>query len=416
MHDTAPPGDRFDRLSSTEGGIASGGSSILPGLPLSLRSFPTLTHTNRRFASFGLDDWDRFFLPASLAPLADQDPVSELGTILDDNRSAIVPRPVARIDGLPFYLSIKGIGSTVDPYSRRRLDATYAAELTADPDVRARLGTRLPDAEGGVITGEVWLRGSPYGGQGLPHAAAALAVSERADLTNLAGFRIAPVVKIAPLPPPVADRLRTIHWYRTYAGPIVQEIRLVPSNVRVYFHSQSTLGQHASEVFERFAIDTPGRALAFETNFVRSGISTLTLFARTLELAPTAGRCTGLDFFDVWIDKDAVIAPDGTLFFVDLEGIEPVTVEATAVREKLEDQVYHSLYEFMFAYEQIEVERSRRFGASGSRKRHFEAVVAEALREDRFARPRVHPAGLVLEIRPASVEEALSLDFPLVDR
>ena len=335
--------------------------------------------------------------------------------IEDDNRSAILPLPVATLDGLPFYLSIKGVGSNVEPFSHRRLTGASAAEITDDLDVRQRLRSRTGESLGGIISGEVWLRGSPYGGQGWPHATTALRVSERAHLTDLAGFRIAPVVKVAFLPEALADRLRGIHWYRKYRDRFVQELRLVPSNVRIYFQARSTVGNDPGHVFDQFGIDSPGKAHAFELNFVRSGLAVLTLFARTLGPAADPTRFSGLDFQDVWLDKDAVIAPDGTIFFVDLEGIDTVSVDRSGVREKIEDQIFRSLYEFMFAYEQIEQERARRFGPSGSRKRTFEALVVDAVRDDPFLRVRHDPSGLLLRVLPGRDEESLSFDFPLVD-
>ena len=391
------------------------GDARLPGQPIELAAYPAETITNRRFSGFELSRWDRYFLPPALTGLTDEAPAEVVAAVEDDNRSAILPRPVATLDGLPFYLSVKGIGSSVEPFSFRRLDGPAAAELSEDLGVRARLQTRGGNVSGGIITGELWLRGSPYGGQGLPHALAAFRVSERAELTDLAGFRIAPVVKVAYLPDAVAARLRTLHWYRRYPGRFVQELRLVPSNVRVYFHARTTVGNDPGGVFDRFGVDSPGKAHAFERNFVRSGLAVLSLFARTLTREPTGDRWTGLDFEDVWLDKDAVLAPDGTIYFVDLEGVEPVTVDGGAVREKVEDQIFRSLYEFMFAYEQIEHERARRFGAVGSRKRFFETLVLEALEGDPFLRPRSTPDGLRLRVRPAADEESLSFDFPLVD-
>jgi hypothetical protein len=387
----------------------------LAGQPLSIGAYPAGTLTNRQFERFDLARWDRFFLPGSLAPLVDAPPAESWDAIEDDNRSAILPDPVVTLDGVPFYLSVKGVGSSIDPFSLRRLDRSYAAELTDDPDVRRRLLAPAGETAGGMITGELWLRGSPYGGQGLPHARIAMRVSERADLTTIEGFRIAPVIKIAFFPPELEARLRSIHWYRKFRGRVVQELRLVPSNTRIYFHSRSTLGADPAQVFDRFAVDTPARAHRFQLNFVRSGIALLTLFARTLSHDTARSRYRGLDFLDVWLDKDAVLAPDGTAFFVDLEGIEEVAVERGAVREKIEDQIFRSLYEFMFAYEQIEGERERRFGPSGSRKRRFEAVVVEALREDPWVRPRAGDRGLVLDVRNRCAEESLRFDFPLVD-
>jgi hypothetical protein len=387
----------------------------LSGHPLPLAVFPAEAITNRNFASYQLGAWDRYFLPPTMAPLADSAPLGSVNAIADDNRSAILPNSVATLDGVPFYLSVKGIGSEVDPFSLRRLDSTYAAELSDDPELRERLRSSFGDRPGGFITGELWLRGSPYGGQGLPHALTALRVSERADLTSIGGFRIAPVVKIAFLPLAVESRLRSVHWYRKYRDRIVQEIRLVPSNVRVYFHSRSTLGNNPGEVFDLFSIDSSTKAHAFEGNFVRSGIALLTLFARTLRADSKKGRYLGLDFEDVWLDKDAILAPDGTVFFVDLEGIAETSVDPGGVREKIEDQIFRSLYEFMFAFEQIETERGRRFGAHGSRKRHFEAVVIEALEHDPFVRALRSDRGLGIQVRNRMKEESLYFDFPLVD-
>jgi len=46
----------------------------------------------------------------------------------------------------------------------------------------------------------------------------------------------------------------------------------------------------------------------------------LTLWARSLR---TIGNVrAGLDLQAVWFDKDSVIAPDGSLFFTDLEGLD----------------------------------------------------------------------------------------------
>jgi hypothetical protein len=168
-------------------------------------------------------------------------------------------------------------------------------------------------------------------------------------------------------------------------------------------------------VFDLFEVDTNERALRFETNFVRSAVAMLTLFARTLRFDPARGRYRGLDYYDVWLDKDAVLAPDGTAFFVDLEGIEEVFVEPAEVRSKIEDQVYRTLYEMMFAYEQIEGERSRRFGPGTGRKAHFAEVVRRALVGDRFVRPVEDGPHLTVSIRNACDEESFYTRFRLAD-
>jgi len=87
-----------------------------------------------------------------------------------------------------------------------------------------------------------------YGGQGLEHATISMRVSEMADLTSIHGFRIAPVVKIAFLPENLEIKIKEIYWYRKFPGRIVQETRLVPSNVRIHFHSGSTIGGNISSI------------------------------------------------------------------------------------------------------------------------------------------------------------------------
>lgn len=392
----------------------------LAGPTLELAEYRAESTTNTRFHSYDLSAWDRFYLPASMTGLLDESPVDVRRFIEDDNRGAISPEPVATFDGTGFHLSVKGIGSTIAPFAPTPLAVGDVAVLTDDPDVRRRLGrpsvVPSPDDAPRWITGESWLRGSPYGGQGLEHAETALRVSERADLTSIAGFRIAPVVKISRLPSVLQSRIRSLHWFRRFAGPIVQEIRLVPSNVRIYFHARSTIGSNVRELFERFELGTDAKALRFEEAFLRSTIPLLTLFARTMRYDAANARYFGLDFHDVWLDKDAVVAPDGTVYFVDLEGIDEEGVERAGVREKIEDQVHRSLYELLFAHEQLDAERVRRFGRAAGRKEQLVALLERGLADDRFVRLRSTPAHYLLEIRNALGDDSLNIEFPLVDR
>ncbi|MGC2789284.1 MAG: hypothetical protein WA547_04425 [Thermoplasmata archaeon] len=387
----------------------------LAGLPLELAGYRGESITNRQFVEFDLTRMDRYYLPRALTTLVDQPPTEWWEFIEDDNRGAVSPHSIATLDGKEFFLSVKGVGSTLDPYSWRSLDRAYAAELTGEPAVRERLQREPANGSDRIITGELWLRGSPYGGQGLEHARTALRVSETADLTSIGGFLIAPVVKICLLPLELEEQLRSIHWYRHYRGRMVQELRLVPSNIRIYFHAKNTVGNNVANVFDLFSIDSNDRALRFETNFVRSGMAMLTLFARTLTRDDAAGNYRGLDFHDVWLDKDAVVAPNGAVYFVDLEGIEEIAVDRAAVKEKIEDQIYRSLYELTFAYEALERERARRFGDGGARKPHFEGILRAALRDDRFVRVREDGPHRVLEIQTKCQEESLVTRFPAVD-
>jgi hypothetical protein len=387
----------------------------LVGMPLELASYPAHCLTNRRFRAHDLARLDRFHLPRALTSLLDEAPIDTRQFVEDDNRGAILPESVATLNGIEFFLSLKGVGSTIDPYSWRALDRSYAADLSDDPTVQERLRRQPAEPSDRIITGEVWLRGSPYGGQGLDHASTALKVSERADLTSLAGFLIAPVVKICLLPELLEAQLRSIHWYRKYHGRMVQELRLVPSNVRIYFHGRNTVGHNIRHIFDVFSIDSNARALRFETNFVRTTVAMLTLFARTMTFDSTRGKYLGFDFDDVWLDKDAVLAPDGSVYFVDLEGVVEAVLDKDMIREKIEDQVHRSLYELTFAYEQIEGERRRRFGAGGTRKGHFGDVLREALKADPFVDVQTDGGNVDLLIRNACDEESFYTKFRAVD-
>jgi hypothetical protein len=122
-----------------------------------------------------------------------------------------------------------------------------------------------------------------------------------------------------------------------------------------------------------------------------------------------------LDFYDVWLDKDAVLAPDGTIYFVDLEGLEWINIEEKKISEKIDDQIYRSLYEFMYAYEQIERERSARFGNMTDRKVQFEYLLKEALKDDEVVNLASEGQSLKLVVGNILGEQRLTTEFPIMD-
>ena len=235
-----------------------------------------------------------------------------------------------------------------------------------------------------------------------------------ADLTSIHGFRVAPLVKILFLHETLENEIKKIYWYRRFRGRMVQEARLVPSNVRIYFHSGSTIGGNIGSVFDLFEIDENDKALDFLKNFVKSGIAFLTLFTRSIK-SNEDGTFSGLDFYDVWLDKDAVLAPDGTIYFVDLEGLEWITIGREKVREKIDDQIYRSLYEFIYAYEQIERERSARFGDVTDRKVQFEHLLIEALKDDEVIQLAREGESLELVVGNVLGEQSVIGKFPIID-
>ena len=369
---------------------------------------------NEAFKSIEAPQLNSIYIPDSMVPLIHDDPTEKMEFIEDDNRTAILPDPFVSIGGIDYYLSVKGIGSTTDPFSMRSLDRFHVMSLVNNLDLKKKLQDHQTNSSR-FITGELWLRGSPYGGQGLEHATIAMKASNYANETSINGFRIAPLLRVNVIPEDLERSVKSIYWYRKFHGKIVQEIRLVPSNIRIYFHSSNTIGSNARQVFDLFGLDTNEKTFRFEINFVRSAIAMLTLFPRTLSKTEE-GLYSGLDFFDVWLDKDAVIAPDGSIFFVDLEGIEAIQIRREKVRDKIEEQVFRSLYEFMFAYEQIDLERRTRFNGTEERKVQFEILLREAVNMDPYIKIIEDGSSLKLLIKNNLNDEELNMQFPILDR
>jgi hypothetical protein len=138
------------------------------------------------------------------------------------------------------------------------------------------------------------------------------------------------------------------------------------------------------------------------------------LFIRSLK-SNEDGTFSGLDFYDVWLDKDAMVAPEGTIYFADLEGLEWINVQEKKVHEKIDDQIYRSLYEFMYAYEQIERERSARFGHVMDRKIEFEYLLREALKDDEVIELTRDGERLQLVLGNILGEKRLTKKFPIID-
>jgi hypothetical protein len=398
----------------------------IKGTPISLNVYEAAkTRRNKHFFGFNMPDFDRVYLPDSMKAFNAASPLYSKEFVVDDNRSAVNPNKCVTIDGTDFFLSVKGIGSITNPFSRQLLKKDEMVSLITDTEIRNKLMSSDEDFHR-YLTGEMWCRGSPYGVQGLRYANIAMDASEYDDITSIHGFRIAPVVSIAFLPQQLQEQIRKLYWYRQFKGEIVQEIRLVPSNVRVYFHSDWTIGEDTCTVFKLFNIDSNEKAEDFERNFLKSGMAVLTLLSRSLKNNGD-GTYSGLDFYDVWLDKDAVIAPDGTIFWADLEGLEWITlfkreyrekdsIEMTSdIEEKMEYQIYRSTYELMYAYEQIERERIRQFGHDVDRKVHFEYLLRDAIRNDEVLSLEREGSSLNLVIGNILKDESLTRRFTVLD-
>src|SRR5487761_19229 len=397
----------------------------LRGMPISLNAYDGAgTITNEYFKSFQMPEFEKIYLPDSVVPFTDMDPVGAKELLIDDNRSAVSREPYMSIDGTDFYFSVKGIGSTTSPFSRQLFRNEEICSLLKSNGIKDRImNVKEKEKFPRYLTGELWSRGCPYGSQGLEFASIAMRATEMSDAssTSIHGFRIAPLVKIVKLPKALQDEVTKVYWYRRFKQEMVQEARLIPSNIRIYFHSDWTIGDDTGELFDFFHIDNNDKAIVFLKNFVKSGIAILTLFVRSMS-NNASGTISGLDFYDVWLDKDAVLAPDGTIFWADLEGLQEITIGGKDradlefnIEENMEHQIYRSLYEFMYAYEQIERERIKRFGHITDRKIQFEYLLRDALKNDEVVDLHRSPDSLELVIGNILGEEKLTKKFTILD-
>ena len=395
-------------------------------MPIKLNMYESAgTITNKYFQSFKMPEFEKIYLPDSVKPFTEVDPIGTKELLIDDNRSAVSRDPYLTIDCTDFYFSVKGIGSTTSPFSRQLFKKEEICSLLRSNSIKDRIlnvknkEMKFPR----YLTGELWSRGCPYGSQGLEFASIAMKATEMSDAstTSIHGFRIAPLVKIVKLPKALQEEVTQVYWYRRFKQEMVQEARLIPSNIRIYFHSDWTIGDDTGELFDFFQIDNNDKAIVFLKNFVKSGIAILTLFVRSMR-NNEIGTYTGLDFYDVWLDKDAVLAPDGTIFWADLEGLQEITIGGKDradlefnIEENMEHQIYRSLYEFMYAYEQIERERIKRFGHITDRKIQFEYLLRDALKDDEIVDIHRSPDSLELVIGNILGEEKLTKKFTILD-
>ena len=397
------------------------------GAPITLNMYEGAeTVTNKYYTSFKMPEFEKVYLPDSVKPFTNADPIGFRELLIDDNRSAMAKEPCLEIDRTDFYFSVKGIGSTTSPFSRQLFTKAEVCSLLKSGSTKERIMAakekemKFPR----YLTGELWSRGCPYGSQGLEFASIAMKAAETSDssTTSIHGFRIAPLVKIVKLPESFQKEVTQVYWYRRFKQQMVQETRLLPSNVRIYFHSDWTIGDDTGELYDFFRIDSNDRAMEFLRNFVRSGIAILTLFVRSM-VDNGNGTYSGLDFYDVWLDKDAVLAPDGTIFWADLEGLQAITIGGQDraevefnIEENMEHQIYRSLYEFMYAYEQIERERVKRFGHITDRKVQFEYLLRDALKDDEVVDLNSTGDSLELVIGNILGEKTLIKNFSILDR
>ncbi len=375
----------------------------------SLVGNPQLRHVWR-------DDVAGAYVPEIMGALLDGSAKgSRAKGISDDNRSVIFPEKNFLIGDKEYFLCVKGCGAQFDAFAHKRLTASVLGEVCREPALRRAI-SGMGDAPTRFITGERWYGCSPYGAQAPDNALLALLASMRADGDSIAGFMICPVVAAFRLPHDVERIASAFHWYRRYDGAFWQEMRLMPSNVRVYFQSPVTFGADTGAAFSMFGLRSKGECERFLENLCRTSLAALTLYARTMRRSPD-GSFLGLDLHDVWLDKDAVVASDGCLHFADLEGVEDVrTTSVEGAKERMREQCFHHIYEASFALEAAATEADRVLGLGLGREERRAWIVEtmeRSCRFDGYVRAESRGTAMDLTIEPAVEDEELELQLEI---
>jgi hypothetical protein len=206
-----------------------------------------------------------------------------------------------------------------------------------------------------------------------------LLITELAGRNGINGFHICPMLQATPLPSWLMKMAKKRFWYRKLETdkPYYQQLRLMPSDVRLFYQSEATLGKRTLAVLNAFNITTLEDLDMFLDNYIASGIAALTLYARTLRRFEDAediddsveimahahnniSGFIGLDYTDVWLDKDSVIAQDGSIFFADIEGIEwKPSRNESELRFMITRQFDRNFYEFMYGVDCLLRERDK---------------------------------------------------------
>lgn len=189
----------------------------------------------------------------------------------------------------------------------------------------------------------------------------------------------------------------------------------MPSDVRVFHGGSRTLGRTPEEALAAFGVTDVPALDAFVDRYLATGIALLTLAARSARPRALAsegsrspwtegaggheGAQVGLDFDDAWLDKDAVVAPDGTLAFADLETLD----ERPLTPERIARQIGRNHYELFATLDVLLDIRDAWAGTSPTRAGRRASVITRvelALAHDPVARPHVSDEGLDLDVTP----------------
>jgi hypothetical protein len=359
-----------------------------------------LVPNNMRNVLTGLEE--RIVVPMGLSTNA-QGTAKKLDVIPDGNRGAVIPDIEIELWDRTFLVGIKGTGARIPMYGDGAKDIT-GTELSQEP----------------FFASESWFGENPWGAMSQRGCIEDKRITELTGPGDIGGFYICPMVRATPLPEWLMKKAQSRFWYKRLdrPGPYYQQTRLMPSDVRLFYQSDVALGRKTPGVMDTFGISDPEDLDGFIENYIRSGMAALTLISRTVREDEKFGH-VALDFTDVWLDKDSVIASDGTIFFADIEGLEWIPMrDDDEAKFRMMRQFDRNYYEFMYSLDRLLQERDRMRNRTTTRRalRHGLAARLElALESDPFLEIRQSEHSLRIAMNPLDgvVEgiEVKMLDF-----
>lgn len=266
-----------------------------------------------------------------------------------------------------------------------------------------------------VFAEDSWYGEAPWGAQGEEGARHSLALSDEAAGFELFGMPICPVVAIARLPAGLPTQAAR---YRRHPGGMWQELRLVPSRIRLGDQAERTLAFQPDAALASLGVRDLPSLDAFIERLLQSGLAALTLPARSARPAPERGprALSALCWSHVWLDKDSLLHPDGRLCFADLEGVERRPLpDLDALLEQSRRHLDEHVYELLYAVDRLLALADRWRGAP-DRAEHRAAALALrldlALQEDPWLRLAPRRDGHDLAVRcPLAPDERILLPF-----
>ncbi len=287
---------------------------------------PTEVRKNKYFPDISNSElFDKAYLPASVLDLAGVEiPHNSLNGRISGGRATTLDE-VFRIGDQEFKVNIKGSSSRAEVRSEHLYnvrDGNDIAEI--NPDYRSRLKqvsrkskTRINGRYIDFIADDA-VTERPYGGQNFEWGVDALHLSTSIRPRNL-NMLICPTISVPHLKKSFMPSLFRQNNHEQYMGMLGQEIRLLPSNVRL----MDDLGivKLTPKLFEHL---NGKERRDFKYNLITSLLQAATVSARTCRKV-SGDKYTAVVLDMSAVDRDCAIAADGKAYYTDLESIETKT-------------------------------------------------------------------------------------------